>query len=137
MTAVESQPAMVRMGVCIQDALASEATASHNDDLSHNGGRLFTVPSIRWLRNLPAASSCSSRTRDVNGRRPPPSAGSQHSLVISMHALTRIPTHAERMRVVRDLWSRVEAGGALVLVEPGSPVGSVPVHCVCAEICRL
>lgn len=114
---------MVRMGVCIQDTLATEAAASHNADLS-DGGPPFTVPSIRWLRNLPPASTRAPHARDATGRPPPPSAESQQSLVISAHALTRMPTHAERMRVVRDLWNRVEAGGSLVLVEPGTPVGS-------------
>jgi hypothetical protein len=136
MTAIESRPAMVRMGVCIQDALAREATASHNDDLSENAVRPFTVPSIRWLRNLPSASKRAPNARDMNGRPPPPPPALQHSLVISAHALTRIPTHAERMRVVRDLWSRVEVGGALVLVEPGTPVGSAFVRQAREQILR-
>lgn len=123
MTAIEPRQAMVRMGVCIQDALANEATDSHNSSLS-DGDKPFTVPSIRWLKNLPKTATRSPRSRDLTGRPPPTPAGSQHSLVISAHVLTRLPTHAERMRVVRDLWNRVEAGGVLVLVEAGTPVGS-------------
>ena len=77
---------MVRMGVRIQDSLAAEAAASHNAGES-DGGPPFTVPSIRWLRNLPAASKRAAWARDAAGRPPPPSPGSQHSLVISAHAL--------------------------------------------------
>ena len=55
-----------------------------------------------------------------------PGGGCRYDLVVAAYVLAEVKTAAERRKVVAQLWARTQ--GALLLVEPGTPVGSANVR---------
>lgn len=66
-----------------------------------------SVPSVQWSRKL---------SRSVQG----------HSFVVASYVLAELRTPAERRKTVEALWARTT--GVLLLVEPGTPVGSANIR---------
>lgn len=130
---------MVRMGLRMQDGLTSELAAAAGAARDSRHARAVPafahLPSIRWLRALPQAPRAGAQRRG-DGRRPPPPDARRYGAVVAAHALTALPSHGERARVVRQLWERVAVGGLLVLAEPGSPVGSAFVRQAREQVLR-
>lgn len=111
-TAVEPSGAMVDMGLRIQQALQE-----------HNPAK--RMPNIRWLGRLPKAPR--------GGATGPPDKR-RYDLTVAVHALTHVVDRSERMRIVRDLWTR--SNGILVIMEPGTPVGSSAVREARSQLLR-
>lgn len=60
--------------------------------------------------------------------------GCRYDLVVASYVLAELRTAAERRRVVAQLWARTQ--GALLLVEPGTPVGSANVREARTQVLR-
>ena len=106
--ATEARASMIDMALRMQAALQEEDPDSWG-------------ASIRWTRSLPSA----------RGNAPPPDAKS-YNIVVAAHALTQIVDRRERMAVIRTLWERT--GDILVLIEPGTPIGSSVVREARAQV---
>eukprot|EP00300_Choanocystis_sp_HF-7_P004799 c13716_g1_i1.p1 GENE.c13716_g1_i1~~c13716_g1_i1.p1 ORF type:complete len:395 (+),score=77.87 c13716_g1_i1:1-1185(+) len=81
-----------------------------------------------WSHALPASSMFITPSEIANAPRdlPPP----RHSLVLTSYALNELPTLEQRIEMAGVLWDRVEDGGVLVIVEPGTPFGFVNIKAV-------
>jgi ribosomal protein RSM22 (predicted rRNA methylase) len=101
-TAAEPRSEMVACAVRMLQALQAENSTA-------------PMPSIRWVNSLP---------RLKNSAAPP----RPFDLVILAYSLFEASTDEARRMLVRDAWRRCGSGGALVIVEPGTPAGSVLVR---------
>lgn len=52
----------------------------------------------------------------------------RYDLVVASYVLAELRTPGERRRAVAQLWGRTSPRGALLLVEPGTPIGSANVR---------
>ncbi|KAG2424252.1 hypothetical protein HXX76_014635 [Chlamydomonas incerta] len=66
-------------------------------------------PRVSWVRSLAPV------------HRSPGAQRKRYDLVLAPYQLTLLPTREAKMALVRQLWER--CGGALALVEPGTPAG--------------
>jgi hypothetical protein len=103
---------MVDMGLRIQQALQEHSPEKR-------------MPNIRWLGRLPKAPR--------GGATGPPDKR-RYNLTVAVHALTHVVDRSERMRIVRDLWTR--SNGVLVIMKPGTPVGSSAVREARSQLLR-
>lgn len=69
------------------------------------------VPPVRWSFHLPGPR-----------RRDPSTPVPQYDLVVAAYVLGEIRDDKARQRLVEELWART--GEVLVLIEPGTPVGT-------------
>jgi len=69
------------------------------------------TPTVHWSRKL-------------TGR----AAQQGYDLVVASYVLAELRTPGERRRAVAQLWGRTSPRGALLLVEPGTPIGSANVR---------
>jgi len=53
----------------------------------------------------------------------PKSSNLKYDVVLSSHTMLELPSAVERLNAIHNLWSRVEVGGCLVLVEMGTNAG--------------
>jgi ribosomal protein RSM22 (predicted rRNA methylase) len=131
---VEQSPQMVNMGMLIANQIHdnephygynnSSSSSSSNREEEKGGeengykeeedeeeDKAPPAPSIRWVQHLGGPNT---RGRKVGG---------VSDLVVAAYVLGELRSDSERQRVVKKLWDRTK--GMLVLIEPGTPSGSM------------
>ena len=96
--------AAVRVWPAMQECVAIEPSES------------MEKASTRLLGTIPDLTVTRHRHLVDFGEKP-------HDMVVASYSLGELQDPVDREAIVKQLWSLVEQGGLLVLIEPGSPVG--------------
>jgi ribosomal protein RSM22 (predicted rRNA methylase) len=99
---------------------------------------LSPPPMVRWMSRLSGATLRGQR--HGKEKKAPvlsgfPSASKKYDLVIAGYVLSEIPTPKDRRKLIADLWNRTSK--YLILVEPGTPVGSDMIQSARSQILGL
>jgi ribosomal protein RSM22 (predicted rRNA methylase) len=94
--------------------------------------KLPQPPMVRWMFHL---SGSRGKRNSKEKRTASYFSSKKYDIVIAGYVLSEVPTAKERRRLVADLWNRT--GKYLILVEPGTPVGSDMIHAARSQILDL
>lgn len=98
---------------------------------------LSPPPMVRWMSRLARATHGrrNGKERNATATHVPSSSSKSYDLVIAGYVLSEIPTPKDRRKLIADLWNRT--GKYLILVEPGTPVGSDMIQSARSQILGL
>ncbi|KAL4517672.1 hypothetical protein Ndes2526A_g02058 [Nannochloris sp. 'desiccata'] len=98
---------------------------------------LSPPPMVRWMSRLSRATHGrrNGKERNATATHVPSSSSKSYDLVIAGYVLSEIPTPKDRRKLIADLWNRT--GKYLILVEPGTPVGSDMIQSARSQILGL
>lgn len=87
-------------------------------------------PGMEWIAQQLLGPELRARVtfNTYQGDEVPSKDAASYDLVVVSYVLSELTTPKVRRRLVRSLWQRLQPGGMLVIIEPGTPVGALCVR---------